>query len=176
MLQGKIVSLRAIEISDLEQLRIWRNNEVFRKYFREYREISQEAQLSWYQDIVAPQKEVLMFAIIDNDSKNLLGACGLCYIDWLRRSADLSIYIGHDGLYLDDKFSINSAQILIKYAFEELGLHRIWAEVYSHDIKKQNFFNTLGFNLDGRFRESHWSEGKWIDSLFYSLLAHEKDR
>jgi RimJ/RimL family protein N-acetyltransferase len=114
-----------------------------------------------------------MFSIIDNIKHILIGACGLCYIDWLRRSADLSIYIGYKDAYLND-LAKESAMILIKYGFNELGLHRIWAEVYSHDLKKQNFFESLGFTLDGKFRESHWSEERWLDSLYYSLLSTDK--
>ena len=40
MIKGKKVYLSAIEESDLEQLRQWRNLPEYRKHFREYREIS----------------------------------------------------------------------------------------------------------------------------------------
>lgn len=174
MLYSKNITLRAIKESDLEQLRAWRNTPSLRTYFREFTELSQADQHSWYNNLVLPKKSVLMFAIEDKKSNTLLGACGLCYIDWLRRSADLSIYIGYEQIYLDEVYAIESAELLIKYAFDELGLHRLWAEVYSHDTMKQNFFHTLGFTLDGKFRESHWSEGRWLDSLFYSLLSTDR--
>ena len=35
----------------------------------------------------------------------LLGACGLCYIDFINRSADFSIYIGADDLYIDELYA-----------------------------------------------------------------------
>jgi RimJ/RimL family protein N-acetyltransferase len=173
MFSGKNVTLRSIEEADLEQLRIWRNTPLLRKYFREYTEISQSDQRFWYQNIVLPKKTALMFAIEDKKSQCLLGACGLCYIDRVRKSADFSIYIGYKDIYLDKIYAVESAELLITYGFEELGLHRLWAEVYSHDFKKQDFFQSLGFTLDGRLRESHWSEGVWLDSLYYSLLESD---
>lgn len=173
MLSGKQIILRAIEKEDLEELRIWRNNPNLRKYFREFRELSKTDQLNWYEKVALPKDNTLMFAITDKETSRLLGASGLCYIDWLRRSADLSIYIGYKEIYLDDK-ATEAANLLIKYAFEELALHRLWAEVYSHDKNKQEFFTKLQFNLDGKFRESHWTEGQWIDSLYYSLLSTDK--
>jgi RimJ/RimL family protein N-acetyltransferase len=61
--------------------------------------------------------------------------------------------------------------VLIKYAFEELCLNRIWSEIYSFDRAKENFFKSLGFKLDGTHRQTHWAENKWHDSFFFSLLA-----
>lgn len=170
MLEQNSINLRAVEVEDLEQLRLWRNNVNFRKYFREHSELSKADQLKWYNEVVLPKKHTLMFSIVEKQTHMLLGACGLCYIDWLRKSADLSIYIGHENIYLDDLYAIDSAKALIKYGFEEIGLHRLWAEVYSHDQMKQKFFETLGFKLDGKHRQTQWSDGVWLDSFFYSLL------
>ncbi len=102
-----------------------------------------------------------------------MGACGLCYINWVNRSADFSIYIGADNLYIDDKLAIDAAKVMMKYAFEELNLHRLWAEVYDFDKKKIAFFKKIKFKMDGRFRENYWHDGVWHDSLFFSLLSTE---
>lgn len=170
MIRGDIVGLRAIEREDLEQLLIWRNKPEFRQYFREYRELSWENQVSWYEDIVLKDLRTRMFSIIERSSGRLLGAAGLCYIDAINRNADFSIYIGADDLYIDDHLAPDAGRILLKYGFEELNLHRVWSEIYDIDHAKQRLFDTLGFTLDGRHRESHWTEGRWVDSLFYGLL------
>jgi len=170
MLEGQVVGLRAIERADLEPLREWRNRPEFRRYFREYREISPDMQQRWYETVVLGEK-VRMFAIEERASGRLLGACGLCYLDWVNRSADFSIYIGADGLYIDDLFAPDAADLLLAYGFDELGLHRIWAEIYDFDRKKIDFFDRLGFSRDGRHRQTHWAEGDWHDSLFFGLLA-----
>ena len=104
---------------------------------------------------------------------NLIGAAGLCYIDWVNRTSDFSIYIGWKGLYIDGDFAPDAARTIIKYAFEELGLNRLWSEIYNFDHSKVRFFNELGFKLDGKHRQTHWSENAWHDSLFFSLLASD---
>ena len=38
---------------------------------------------------------------------------------------------------------------------------------------KTAFFQRLGFSLDGRHRSTHWTEGAWHDSLYFSLLASD---
>jgi len=173
MLEQQNVILRSVEEEDLEQLRVWRNHPDLRKYFREYRELSKADQLAWYTNFVLPKQSTLMFSIVERESNKLLGACGLCYIDWLRKSADLSIYIGYNGIYLDEIYAVESAKSLIKYGFGEIGLHRLWAEVYSHDLKKQEFFKSLGFTLEGTHRETQWSDGMWLDSLYFGLLESD---
>lgn len=173
MISGNYVGLRAIEIEDLEQLLLWRNQPKFRRYFREYRELSSADQQEWYAKKVVNDPGTRMFSIVSADSGKLMGACGLCYIDWIRRSADFSIYIGHDGLYIDDVYAVDAGSQLLKYGFEELALHRIWCEIYALDVAKQAFLPRIGFSLDGRHRQTHWSEGAWHDSLFYSILNDE---
>jgi RimJ/RimL family protein N-acetyltransferase len=173
MLKGEYVGLRAIERTDLKQLLDWRNNPDFRRFFREYRELSLANQNQWYDSLVLNDPQTMMFAIEDLQSSQLIGASGFVHINWINRNADLSIYIGLDDSYIDDRFAPDAAQVMIKYGFDELGLHRIWAEIYDFDLKKKSLFENLGFRLDGRHRETYWSNGRWHDSLFYSLLLSD---
>ena len=173
MLKGNHTQLAAVERRDLDQLLAWRNQPQFRRYFREHRELNRDQQTNWFENTVLRDPSVRMFAIRDLKDDNLLGACGLCYIDWSNRNSDFSIYIGHDDLYIDDVYAPDAARVLLQYGFHELNLHRAWAEVYAFDKRKIRFFELLGFTLDGRHRETHWSENAWHDSLFYGLLAGE---
>lgn len=173
MLKGQHVGLRAVERGDLPQLLEWRNRPDFRRYFREYRELGTDQQAAWYENSVLKDPSTRMFSIVALDDGRLLGACGLCYIDWVNRSADFSIYIGADGAYVDQVFAPDAARQLLAYGFDELNLHRVWAEIYSFDAIKADYLKSLGFRQEGRHRQTHWSEGKWCDSLFFGLLAKE---
>ncbi|MBW7474978.1 GNAT family N-acetyltransferase [Paenibacillus oenotherae] len=173
MLKGEHVYLRAVERSDLETLLAWRNRPENRRFFREYRELNKDNQMQWFDKIVMGDRNTLMFSIVRPESDELLGACGLCYIDWVNRSADFSIYIGAGDLYIDDRYADDAGRLMMQYGFHELGLHRLWSEIYDFDDAKKLFFDRLGFTLDGRLRETHWAEGKWHDSLFYGLLEQE---
>ena len=111
MLTGECVGLRAIEESDLDQLLRWRNNPRLRKYFREYRELSDANQKLWYSDKIVKDPNTLMFSIVDPGHDRLLGACGLCYIDWKNRNADFSLYIGADEVYIDQKYALDAGKV-----------------------------------------------------------------
>ena len=173
MIKGRHVGLRAIEPVDLEQLLVWRNQPEFRRYFREFRELSSTHRQQWYDSKVVGDISTRMFSIVDANSGKLMGACGLCYIDWINRTADFSIYIGHDHLYIDDVYAVDAGGLLLKFGFEELALHRIWCEIYDFDEAKKEFLPRLGFTLDGRHRQTHWADGAWHDSLFYGILVDE---
>ncbi|MDP3222147.1 MAG: GNAT family N-acetyltransferase, partial [Rubrivivax sp.] len=128
MIKGRATALRAIEASDLDQLLAWRNRPELRRFFREYRELNATQQRQWFDSKVNGDPSTRMFAIVHQDTDTLLGAAGLCYIDWINRTADFSLYIGHEGLYIDDTLAPDVAVTMIDYAFDELGLNRLWSE------------------------------------------------
>lgn len=174
MLNGNKICLDTIEINDLEKLRKWRNRPDFRRFFREYQEINADMQKKWYETRVVNDNSTLMFAIRDNETRELLGCCGLCYINWVHRHADLSLYIGKNGVYIDNEgIAEESCQLLFSYGFEELGLNKIWTEIYDFDEKKYALYLKLGFRQDGLLREHYFYGGKWHDSRMMSLLGSE---
>ncbi|MGH7089876.1 MAG: GNAT family N-acetyltransferase [Stellaceae bacterium] len=171
MIEGARIVLRAIERDELDLLLAWRNRPEFRRYFREHRELSGVQQERWFEEKVLGDANTRMFAIAERgDPAKLLGACGLCYIDWVNRSADFSIYIGRDSCYIDETWAPDAGRVLLGYGFDELGLHRVWCEVFAFDEAKKRLLPALGFRLDGRHRAAHWAEGAWHDSLFFGLL------
>jgi RimJ/RimL family protein N-acetyltransferase len=173
MISGLLTGLRAISLNDIPHLLEWRNYPEFRQFFREHRELAIEDQIRWYEETVQKNETVRMFAITELSTNELIGACGLCYIDFRNQSADFSIYIGKDKLYIDDNFAPDVASTLLQFGFEQLNLNRVWAEIYSIDDKKQEFFENIGFTIEGRHRQSRWVNNQWVDSLYYAMLKDE---
>jgi RimJ/RimL family protein N-acetyltransferase len=168
VLTGEHVALRAIEPADLETLRAWRNDPRMRRNFRERNDISPEQQRAWYERMSADPNQHL-YAI--EAGGRLVGAGGLLYVDTVSKLADFSLYIG--DAYVDDTYAPDAARVLLDHAFGDLGLHRVWVEVYAFDTKKQALVERLGFTLDGRHRDHRYEDGAWHDSLFYGLLDGE---
>lgn len=174
MIKGDIVGLRAIEEKDLGILLEWRNKPDYRVFFREFRELNYANQQQWFQKYVLENINTLMFAIVEIKSGELIGACGLCSIDWINRNAELSIYIGKNEIYIDEYFAKETLELLEKYSFEELNLHRLWAEVYSVDKKKIDLFHNLNFVQEGLFKETHWTSGVWVDSFYFGKILQKR--
>jgi RimJ/RimL family protein N-acetyltransferase len=116
-----------------------------------------------------------MFGILETSTKEIIGVCGLLYINWISRSADFSFYIGKDQAYIDGKgFADDATQLLIQYGFEELNLNKIWMELYEFDKAKIDFFTKkFKFHQDGLLRENTYKNGKYWDSTIISLLRSD---
>lgn len=176
MLTGKKVGLRKIERGDLEHLKNWRNHQNYRQFFREYRELNIDDQLKWYERLVLNDPGTLMFGIIDLETGELVGACGLCYINWVQRNADLSLYIGKEEMYIDtdeNGYAWGAMEVLFQYAFDELNLHKIWTEIYVIDEKKKQLFESFGMHQDAILRDNYFYKGKYINSYIYTMLQQE---
>lgn len=175
MITGKKVSLRAVAREDLPLLMEWRNRPHYRQYFREYRELTLENQAAWFENSVLKDNNTLMFTIVLNDKDQTpIGCCGLCYINWVNRFADLSLYIGYKDAYIDKEgYAEEACHLLFKYGFGELSLHKIWTEIYEFDTPKNELYLQLGFHQDGLLRENYFHENKWHNSRIMSLLASD---
>jgi len=156
--------LRAIEARDLSRLRDWRNEDWLRCTFREYRLLNMINQQDWL-DYVSRSREVEMFGIQVGDA--LVGVCGLCNINWVYRTAEVSILVVGKSR---DLWASEALDLLKQKAFEEFNLHRLWAEIYEIDESKITLFEKGGYVLEGRQREHVFKLGKYYDSLMYGLL------
>jgi RimJ/RimL family protein N-acetyltransferase len=173
MITRNNIGLRAVEKKDLEILKDWRNIPSFRKNFREVRELNNDNQEKWF-DIINNSPNEYMFVFEDIENKIPVGAGGLLYINWIIRSADFSFYIGHDHGYVDEKYAVDAASLLIEYGFNNLNLNKIWMELYEFDLKKINFFkNKFNFKIDGRLRDNCFEDGRYWDSLLISLTLKD---
>lgn len=174
MIEGKLIYLSAVEREDIQQLREWRNNPELRKNFREFREINTEMQNKWYENTVMSAKDQVYFSIKRKSDNVLLGCCGLLNCDFVNRYAELSIYIGLNNQYIDELgYSEESCKLLTDYGFKILGLNKILAEVYEFDKKKIKLFEKIGFSRDGVLRDHYFYEGKFWNSILFSLLLKD---
>ena len=174
MIIGNRIFLDSITREDLPKLMHWRNLPQYRKNFREYREINADMQTSWYEHTVVADKNTEMFAIRLIETGELIGCCGLCYINWIHRYAELSLYIGWNETYIDESGYANEAcDLIFGYGYFELGLEKIWSEIYEFDKKKIKLFKKIGFEIDGTLRHQYYFDGQWWNSFIYSLLKSD---
>lgn len=183
MLVGKKVVLEEIDHVNLEQLRQWRNDPELRKYFREYKDITKDRQEIWYKEkgnntnpshvyfqimgLPEPKPTYPENQMIA--SRYLIGCTGLHYIDFRARSAEFGIFLGADRGTGRGKEALS---MLCRYGFEELNLHRIWAEVYEGN-ESIHLYHKLGFKDEGLLRDAYFHNGKYGNSIMMSLLEDE---
>ena len=173
MIKGKIIKLRALEESDLSKLKDLRNDFKTRAHTREFRLLNMINQVNWFESLFLenPPKNI-MFGILNNKNR-LIGICGLTYIDWKNRNAEISIIVDELKQKLE-KESLEAIKIISSYGFDELGLHRIWAEIFEIAPERIKLFEKMNFIKEGNLRDKLWRNKKWYDSLIFPKLTDGK--
>ena len=75
----------------------------------------------------------------------MIGVCGLTYIDWKNKHAEISCYINSVN-WQKTKEAKDTIHTILKYGFGELNLHRIWAEIFSTAQENITLFNKISIH------------------------------
>lgn len=70
-------------------------------------------------------------------------------------------------------YAFEACQVLIYYAFEHLGIHKIFAETID-PVKSAGLMKKLGMQLEGiQRKQTRNVRGEWVDLYLYGLLREE---
>lgn len=128
MISGKRVRLRAIERGDIPTFLKWLNDlEVQRYLGRTPFPLSFAEEERWFERHLNDEKSRI-FAI-ETEKGVHIGNIGLHEIDYKDGKATLGIMIGEKG-YWDQGYGTAAICTLLRFAFQELNLHRVSLEVF----------------------------------------------
>ena len=88
------------------------------------------------------------------------------------RSATFGIIIG-DPAYLDRGYGTEASTLLLDYAFAVLGYHKVNLDLFEYNARAQAMYEKLGFVVEGRRRENHWTRGRFWDDILMGITAEE---
>ncbi|XKK40166.1 GNAT family N-acetyltransferase [Nocardiopsis sp. ARC36] len=63
-----------------------------------------------------------------------------------------------------------ATQLVLEYAFERIGLHRVWLHVYAFNMRAIAVYRSCGFSVEGRMRDALLWEGRRHDELLMGVL------
>jgi len=102
----------------------------------------------------------------------LVGVCGLKDMHSRNRHAELWIYLG-DGQQRGRGLGRRALQLLTRYGFDQLNLHRIYLHVPAYNAAAQRAYQACGFREEGRDREHLYIDGAYHDAVRMGLLRTE---
>lgn len=73
-------------------------------------------------------------------------------------------------------YATEASTLLVEYAFERLGLHKLTARAFEENVPSQRVIEKLGFTQEGTLRDEVYIDGEWQDYYRYGLLEREWDR
>lgn len=169
MLSDSLISLRAVEPTDLDILCMWENDTDLWKLgstIAPYsRKLLWEYIKNYTSDIYSQGQLRLM--ITTTESKDTVGMIDIYNFDPHNRRAAIGILIGSG--YQRKGYGRHALLLTNKYASDFLGIHSLWATVPVDNQASLMLFKKSGYKICGRMR-SWLRRGKSYTDAF--LLQH----
>lgn len=162
---------RAIEIEDLEVLlELINDPEIESEVGGWSFPISRENQRKWINNI-ENTASTLRLMIINAETDHSIGTVILSDIDYKNGTAEIHLKLlsGTQG----KGYGKESVNMILEYAFSELRLQCIFANVNEENIKSKKLFTKLNFEKEGIMRNRIFKNGKYQNVISFSILKDE---
>ncbi len=170
MILGEKVRLRPIERDDLPNYVRWFADPEVRRHLALYLPLSLAQEERWYEGLLArmARNEDIVLAIETYEQVHI-GSIGLHRINWKDRNAELGIAIGEKD-YWDKGYGTDAIRALLRLAFEEMNLHRIYLWVDADNVRGIRCYEKCGFQQEGVLRDAAFREGRYRDQFIMAVV------
>ncbi|TMR96399.1 GNAT family N-acetyltransferase [Nonomuraea basaltis] len=173
MLTGKRVRLRALEPADSEAMWRWYHDPEVGRWMDGAPPISLAQNLEKGQNRPRNTFEQMLLGIETLDDPTLIGYVVLGDTDFRHGEATLETIAIGDRDHRGGGYATDALRVICRYAFEEMGLHRLTLWVVADNAAAVRAYTKVGFVEEGRRREAFRTKGKRHDFLMMGLLSSE---
>ena len=113
--------------------------------------------------------EGINWAITQKGNNTLIGFIGHYRIQWENFRSEIGYMLIPE--YQNKGIVSEAVQLVIDYGFKEMKMHSLEAVIDPKNIASARVLEKNHFIKEGHFKENGFFEGKFIDSVFYSLLG-----
>ena len=160
------VSLRDFSAEDSERKVQWINDPRNNEYLHYDLPLVYDKTLKWF---LGRNLAKRLDCTIEYDGVPV-GLIGLLEIDYFHKKAEFYICLG-EHQYKGRGIAKASIKMLIKYAFCELGLNKVYLNVDADNEVACKLYERSGFTCEGCFKKDMFHRGRYIDRKRYAILA-----
>jgi len=171
MLLGSKTVLRGVEESDLDNWVKWFNDRQTTEFLARVYPYSRSEAEKYWQKSQQTNSEIL-YSILTQEDKQHIGSISLQRIDWRSRNAELGVLIGEKE-YWSKGYGQDAVRTLCRFAFDEMGLKRIYLFLHSANEGGFRAYQKVGFKKEGVARQQLYREGSFQDLILMGLLSDE---
>jgi len=117
------------------------------------------------------QKKSYDLGIELKETGKIIGGMAICHIDEKHDAAEVGYWLGKK--YWGQSITSESLELLMDFAFNELKLHRLYANTFIENIASQRVLEKAGFKCEGRRKEAIKKDGKYCDDFIYGLISSD---
>ena len=162
------IYLRLMTYDDTDLIVAWRNSDGVRKNFIYQALFTRENHENWMKTMVETGKVVQMI-ICDSASDEPLGSVYIRDIDRHHNKAEYGIFIGEPDAR-GRGVGTAAAKLMLRYCFEEEGLHRVYLRAFSDNIQAIKSYEKAGFVREGLLRDDVCIEGQYRDIVWMAAI------
>ena len=170
---GKRIFFRAVEEKDCSKLQTWANNSSIQRMLGGWHfPISMQDQNKWISSLNCNSSDQ-KFMIETIDTNEIIGFTNLVSIDWKNRNASTGLLIG-DNNYLGKGFGTEAVMTMMKYAFDELGMHNLDADIIEYNnLSLKTYIEKCGWTVQGNKKKWYYRNGKRWDKIILGINYDE---
>ncbi|GIW55142.1 MAG: N-acetyltransferase [Nitrospiraceae bacterium] len=165
------VRLVVFEQRHLDRTFVWFNDSDLARLLNRRKSIDLADHTRWFETL-NDRQDCLYCAIETCNENKHIGNVWLRDINLDHKKAEISILIG-DREELSKGLGSMAIQLLTEHAFNNLRLHRLYANVLAFNVRACRAFEKAGFKIEGRLRQDRWMGDHYEDILIMGKL-HEK--
>ena len=133
--------------------------------------VSEAEQLRWFEH-QEKSRDVLRCIVALQENSKAIGTIILSDIDQKNATGHIHIKMSKDG-GRGKGYGTDAVDTMVQYAFEELRLNCIYANILSYNEASIKLFERCGFKRDGVLRQRVFKRGKFCDLFYYSKLLSD---
>ena len=169
LLKGEKIFLRRLTEDDATQEYVdWMNDP----------EINQYLESRFYTQTIESTKDFIrsvtndnnyQFGIFDNESGKHIGNIKLGSINHIHKYGDIGFLIG-DKSFWGKGIATEAIRLVTDFAFNNLGLHKVWGGAYAPNIGSKKAFLKNGFEVEGNKKSLCLCHGEYVDALLFGKI------
>jgi RimJ/RimL family protein N-acetyltransferase len=173
-IESERLILRRFEHSDLAPFVAYHNDPEVAKY-QSWDSFDERDARAFIREMESAQPGVpgqwFQFAVESKETGGLVGDCALQVDGQESYRAEIGFTLARE--HQGKGFASEAVWLLLNYAFEALGLHRVVAIADCRNKPSWALLERVGMRREGHFLENVWFKGGWSDEYLYAVLKDE---
>lgn len=166
--------LREFEMEDWRAVHAYQQDPRYLQYYpwstRSGRDVREFVRMFLDQQAGDPRTK-FQLAITLRQTGELIGNVGVRKESASRSVADMGYEItpGHWG----QGYATEAAAAMLRFGFEQLELHRIWAQCIADNVSSWRVMEKIGMKREAQFYRNEWFKDRWWNTLVYAALIDD---
>ena len=174
--RGKRVYLRTLVPADLVHLSEWADDPrlerlVGSEFLHVYKHVY-DGDPGFYDYCLTDTSQVVLVIMANHGWSKPLGLVRLFNLHLLEGYAFLETMLA-DPRAIRKGFGVEAGRLISYYGVDVLGLRRIEAKVFEHNLLSANTLRRNGFHLEGVLRKAAYQDDRYWDVLVFGILKEE---